>query len=93
MTRLQFFLQRSDLTHAAFAAQLNVSAVSVGRYCRPLSDPEGRQPRAKIGRRISELTHGLINAGNHAEEISEAEAEKMMAECAARDARAEQVTP
>lgn len=87
--RLQLYLRLEKLTQEAFGYRIGVTGVTVGRYCRALSDPDHRRPRRATGQRISDLTHGVIHTGNYADEITDAEAADMMAEIARRAAAAE----
>lgn len=84
MTRLAAFLAASGLNQTEFAARIGVQAATINRYVS-----RAREPKRSIGRKIDEVTFGLINRENYADLITETEADQMMAEFAARKAAAE----
>lgn len=83
MTRLEAFRKAQKLTYDALGLRLGRTGVQCQRYCKAVS-----QPRTDVAARISDLTHGLIHAGNYADEMDPAEAADMMAEIARREAAA-----
>lgn len=82
-TRLEAFIRHAAMTQAQLGEKLGVSAPAVSRYAAG-----ERQPRRRVGERLSALTHGEIHAANCAEPISDVQAAEMMAEIARREAAA-----
>lgn len=85
-TRLDAFRRARGMTLEQLAGAVGRKQPQAQRWCAGAT-----QPRKDAADQIVRLTHGLIHAGNYAELITEAEAKTMMAEFAARDARAGQV--
>lgn len=60
---LDKFRRNKGWNFTDLADQLGVVPWTATRYCRPLDDPEYRQPRAEQMRKISEITNGSVDAG------------------------------
>ncbi len=84
--RLEAYRKACGLTYDALGLALGRDGTQAQRYCKAVT-----MPRRDVAGKMAEVTHGVIHAGNYADEIDEAEADAMMAEIAARADRA--VTP
>ncbi|MBA4338348.1 MAG: hypothetical protein C0421_05840 [Hyphomonas sp.] len=78
-TRLNSYRRARNLTYEALGAELGVKRQTANRYCLPKAAADHRRPGDLPSEQLKALTCGLIHAGNYAEEISEAEAVRMMA--------------
>lgn len=87
-TRISAYCSRQWGTFAAFGAAVGVSRQIAQKYCLPKAHKSHRRPGPHPSDRLRELTHGLIDAGNYADPITEAQAAEMMAEIARREAAA-----
>lgn len=88
MTRLEVFRRLKDLTHAQLAEILGRTQPQVSRYLRARHDERHSRPGKGAAERLRSYTHGVIDVGNYADELTPAEAADMMAEIARREAAA-----
>lgn len=87
-TRIAAYCSRQWGTFAAFGAAIGVSRQIAQKYCLPKGHRLHRRPGPKPSESLRTLTHRVIDAGNYADPISDAEAAAMMAEIARREAAA-----
>ena len=88
MTRLEIYRRLHGWTHAELGKRIGRTQPQVVRYCKPRSDPGHNMPQWPVGDALKALTHGVIDLGNYADELTPAEAAEMMAEIARREADA-----
>lgn len=86
MTRLEAYRRISGLTLDDLGKKIGRAQPQVVRYCKPRSDPKHNTPQWPVGEALKQLTFGVIDLGNYADEVTPAEAAEMMAEIARREA-------
>ncbi len=64
VTRLKAYQRLTGRSNEAMGELLGVTGVSFGRYLNGQ-----REPRGKVAGRLKAISHGVIHAGNYAEEI------------------------
>lgn len=88
MTRLEAYRRITGLTLDGLGKSIGRTGIQVLRYCKSRSDPGHNVPQWTVGEALKKLTHGVIDLGNYADELTPAEAAEMMAEIARREAAA-----
>lgn len=88
VTRLEVYRRLQGLTHAQLGKLIGRTQPQALRYCKPRSEPGHNVPQWPVGEALKTLTHGVIDLGNYADELTPAEAAEMMAEIARREAAA-----
>ena len=89
MTRLEAYRRISGASYEKLAKHLGRTGVQTQRYCKSLGDARHSQPGPDVAVQLKQLTFGVIDLGNYADEITPAEAAEMMAEIARREAEAQ----
>ena len=84
-TRIAFYRSLKWRTFSAFGNAIGVSRQIAQKYCLPRQHPSHRRPGPRPSDNLRQLTHGVIDAGNYADELTPAEAAEMMAEIARRE--------
>lgn len=88
VTRLEFFKRVSGFSNDELGKRIDRTGIQVSRYCKSRNDPGHNVPQWQVGEALKKLTHGVIDLGNYADELTPAEAAEMMAEIARREAAA-----